>query len=201
MTPSRKQPYIVRHEPTQRTNVTDMIKFYGKQSAGIREFLGDADPTGDLSILLVSAAVDVMDDLLSPIIRPEGGCKPWEPLSQLPECISRDWERLPGIILILVSDFASAFANGFAPPDTALGALALELILSEAEFAAEQSPRNVTRDDIAELRDNLFIDTDHVLLYSVPRILTEEEMEGLFESYFEHDNQLNGLHPWVETER
>ncbi|MFN3707398.1 hypothetical protein [Microcella sp.] len=202
MTQSPTRRFIVRHEPTQRTDATEWREFYGKQTAGIRTFLGKSDPTGELSILLLSAAVSVMEELLSPIIRPHSGYdNPWEPLSELPECISRDWERLPGIMLVLVSDHAAAFTNGYTPPETALGALAMELILNEAAFAAEMAQDTITPDGLNELRDELFDDTDHLLLYTVPRVLTEEEMESLFESTYEHTNKLNGLHPWVETER
>ncbi|MFN3707397.1 hypothetical protein [Microcella sp.] len=203
MSQPKNSPPPVSDEPEPIVIVTNMIDFYRQQAVGLREFFArsDADPTGLISAVMLQAAVQVLDDFLSPITQPFSGERLRVQLDLLPSCIAESWQHFPAIMLTTVSDLASSFCKGFSPADTVLGALAMDLILEEADFIAENWIGPVNPADIDAVRDLMYNDTEHQLYYLRTEPLGEEGLDSLFESYFDHENGLNGLHPWVETER
>lgn len=196
-------PFPASDEPQPIVIVTDMINFYRTQAVGLREFFAssDADPSGLVSAVMLNAAVQVLDDFLSPIAEPFSGERLRDQLDLLPSCIVEGWQRFPAIMLTTVSDLATSFCKGFTPADTVIEALALDLIVEEANFIAENWIGPVNPGDIDAIRDLLYNDTEHELYYLRKEPLGGEGLNSLFESYFDHENGLNGLHPWVETER
>lgn len=177
------------------------LEVYREEAAPLREYLDGYDSNGQLSRLLLMAAVSLMEDLL--LLISTGG-KPdeslqWDPLAELPVCVLKAaGDELPGQMLILIADIAASFTRGYTQPDTTIGALAMELIIEEAIFIAELWHSDITSSEIKDLRDPLFMDTDHFWLYYGTRKLSKKNYRGLFESYFDHKNGQNGLHPFVE---
>lgn len=171
------------------------------QAEGLRNCLEHYDPTGELSTLLLVAALHRVDDLFTLIQEGDNADEVlmWTPLRDLPECVTKaGGPHLERVMLILIADFAREFIHGFRQPDTTIGALALEVILAEAHFLAELWELPITSDAIDDVRDPLMLDTDHLWLYNHKRKLGKKDYQALFESYFEHPHGDNGLHPYVE---
>lgn len=180
----------------------DYLDDYQQLAAGLRSFLGDYyDPTGRLSTLLLAAALQRIDNLFT-FIELADNAKDvlvWGPLQDLPECVTKAGGMLLARkMLILLSDFAKQCSDGFTQPDTAIGALALEVVLAESHFLAELWDLELDGASIDDLRDPLMIDTDHLYLYQRTRKLSKKAYRDLFESQYEHPNGANGLNPYVE---
>lgn len=180
----------------------ELVKYHDLATP-LRKTLDDCDPTGQLSTMLLVAALRRMDDLFIVISSSAEEAEDlllWDPLADLPACVRKaGGDQLPRLMLILISDLAKDFTSGgFRHPDTAIGALALEVILAEATFLAELWSIGITSQDISDVGDVLLFDTDHHWLYSHTRKLSKKHYRGLFQSYFEHPNGRNGLNPFVE---
>jgi len=179
----------------------ELVK-YRDLAAPLRKTLDGSDPTGQLSTMLLVAALRRMDDLfivISSTAEEAEDLLLWDPLADLPACVRKaGGDQLPRLMLILISDLAKGFTTGFTTADTPIGALALEVILAEATFLAELWSIGITSQDISDVGDVLLFDTDHHWLYSHGRKLSKKDYRGLFQSYFEHPNGRNGLNPFVE---
>jgi hypothetical protein len=179
----------------------ELVKYHDL-AAPLRKTLDGSDPTGQLSTMLLVAALRRMDDLfivISSTAEEAEDLLLWDPLADLPACVRKaGGDQLPRLMLILISDLAKGFTTGFTTADTPIGALALEVILAEATFLAELWSIGITSQDIADVGDVLLFDTDHHWLYSHTRKLSKKHYRGLFQSYFEHPNGRNGLNPFVE---
>lgn len=180
----------------------DELARYHDLAAGLRSYLGDSyDESGRLSTLLLASAIHRIEDLFTFIEYAERSTEVlvWGPLQDLPDCVTRaGGMRLARNMLILLSDFAKQCSDGFTQPDTAIGALALEIVLAEAHFLAELWDLEINVISIDDLRDPLMIDTDHLYLYQRTRKLSKKAYRDLFESQYEHPNGANGLNPYVE---
>lgn len=171
------------------------------QAEGLRSFLGNDDPTGELSTLLLVAALHRVDDLFTQIEHGEKADEVliWTPLRDLPDCVTKaGGPHLQRVMLVLIAELARDFVHGFGQPDTTIGALALEIVLAEALFLAELWGLPIIAKSIPDLRDPLMLDTDHLWLYNHKRKLAKKDYRALFESHFEHPHGSNGLHPYVE---
>lgn len=177
------------------------LQDYGQEACGLRQYLGAMDPSGELSGLLLLAALSRIDDLVE-LISGEGELRDgivWDPLDAVPTSVRRAGSGyLPAWMLIMVADLAASFTRGYRQPDTQAGALAMEVILDDAVFKVELWDLDISTTAVLNLRDPLLIDIDHLMLHESDRKLSRPRFRSLFESYFAHPNGRNGLHPFVE---